>query len=121
MEAVAEAKQLVPDISGEEAAKLLNNDDVLFVDVRDGDEVAKTGKVAGALNVSRGMLEFRADEATPFHNKAFSKDKTIILYCASGGRSALAGKSLLDLGYEKVRNLGGFSGWADKDLPTDAA
>lgn len=119
LEAVAQAKKLVPDISAEEAAKLLNNDDVLFVDVRDSDEVAKSGKVAGALNVSRGMLEFRADESTPFHNEAFSKDKTIILYCASGGRSALAGKALLDLGYEKVRNLGGFKDWADKGLPKD--
>ena len=120
LEAVAEAKTLVPDISADEAATLLDKDDVLFVDVRDGDEVAKSGKIAGALNVSRGMIEFRADDSTPFHNDAFSKDKTIILYCASGGRSALAGKALLDLGYKTVRNLGGFKDWADNGLPTDA-
>ncbi len=63
--------------------------------------------------MSRGMLEFRADETTPYHNEAFSKDKTIILYCASGGRSALSGKALLDLGYKDVRNLGGFPAWAE--------
>ncbi len=121
LEAVAEAKKLVPDISAEEAATMMNRDDVLFVDVRDGDEVAQSGKVAGALNVSRGMLEFRADDSLPSHNKAFAKDKTIILYCGTGGRSALGGKALLDLGYDKVRNLGGFSAWADKGLPTEAA
>lgn len=120
LEAVAEAQKLVPSISGEEASKMLNQDDVLFVDVRDSDEVAQSGKVAGALNVSRGMLEFRADENLPSHNKAFSKDKTIILYCGTGGRSALGGKALLDLGYKNVRNLGGFKDWADQGLPTEA-
>ncbi len=119
MDQVQAAKAVVPDISVDEAAALLGAGDVLFVDVRDGDEVAKTGKVAGALNVSRGMLEFRADETSPFYNDAFSKDMTVILYCASGGRSALSGKALLDLGYTDVRNLGGFKDWAEAGKPTD--
>ena len=119
MDQVQAAKAVVPDISVDEAAALLGAGDVLFVDVRDGDEVAKTGKVAGALNVSRGMLEFRADETSPFYNAAFSKDMTVILYCASGGRSALSGKALLDLGYTDVRNLGGFKDWAEAGKPTD--
>jgi hypothetical protein len=59
----------------------------LVVDVRDAPEVKKTGKVTGAVNVSRGMLEFRADPETPYHDKSFAKDKTIIVYCASGRRS----------------------------------
>ena len=117
----AEAKSNVPAISPQDADKLRGSNDVLFVDVRDADEVAKTGKIAGALNVSRGMLEFRADDATPFHHKAFDRSKTIILYCASGGRSALCGQALLDLGYEKVFNLGGFEAWRDDDLPIDDA
>ena len=119
MDQVQAAKAVVPDISVDEAAALLGAGDVLFVDVRDGDEVAKTGKVAGALNVSRGMLEFRADETSPFYIDAFSKDMTVILYCASGGRSALSGKALLDLGYTDVRNLGGFKDWAEAGKPTD--
>ena len=119
MDQVQAAQAVVPDISVDEAAALLGAGDVLFVDVRDGDEVAKTGKVAGALNVSRGMLEFRADETSPFYNDAFSKDMTVILYCASGGRSALSGKALLDLGYTDVRNLGGFKDWAEAGKPTD--
>ena len=121
IEKLAAARQALPAMSPEEAAKLLGRQDGLFVDVRDGDEVAKSGKVAGALNVSRGMLEFRADPASPAFNDAFAKDKTIVLYCASGGRSALAGQTLRDLGYDKVRNLGGFKDWADKGLPTEKA
>jgi len=85
----------------------------LVVDVRDAGEVAASGKAAGAVNVSRGMLEFRADPDSPYHDKNFSKDKAVILYCASGGRSALAGKTLRDLGYDKVYNVGGFKDWAE--------
>ena len=91
----------------------MGREDVLIVDVRDDGEVASTGKVQGALHVSRGMLEFRADETTPYHNEAFSKDKTIILYCASGGRAALGGKALLDLGYKDVSTMGGFPAWIE--------
>ena len=113
MDFVAEAKSVVPEISPDEVKALAEKGAVLIVDVRDDGEVAETGKVPGALHVSRGMLEFRADETTPYHNEAFSKDKTIILYCASGGRSALAGKALLELGYSDVRNLGGFPAWVE--------
>jgi len=83
------------------------------VDVRDAPEVEKSGKVAGAVNVSRGMLEFRADPESPYHDKNFVKDKTVILYCASGGRSALSGKVLKDMGYGAVYNLGAFKDWAE--------
>jgi rhodanese-related sulfurtransferase len=86
---------------------------VLVVDVRDAAEVEKSGKVAGAVNVPRGLLEFRADPAAPTHDKNFDKDKTVIVYCASGGRSALGGKTLKDMGYEKVYNLGAFKDWAE--------
>ncbi len=113
MEQVAEAKAVVLDINPDEVTTIMGRDDVLIVDVRDDAEVASTGKVRGALHVSRGMLEFRADETTPYHNEAFSKDKTIVLYCASGGRSALCGKALLDLGYQDVKNLGGFPAWVE--------
>ena len=120
MEKVAAAKARVPQVSPEEAAEL-QKQDALIVDVRDSEEVAKSGKVPGAVNVSRGMLEFRADETTPYHNPEFRKDRTIVLYCASGGRSALAGQSLLEMGYSDVRNLGGFKDWAEKGLPTESA
>ncbi len=113
MDVVAEAKAIVPSISPEELKGILGQDGVLIVDVRDAPELTDTGKVQGARNVSRGMLEFRADEATPYHIKAFAKDKTIVLYCASGGRAALAGKALMELGYQDVRNLGAFRDWVE--------
>src|SRR5215475_1338911 len=85
----------------------------LVVDVRDAPEVQASGKVAGAVHVSRGMLDFRADPELPSHDKNFAKDKNVIVYCASGGRSALSGKVLKDMGYANVFNLGGFKSWAD--------
>src|SRR3546814_1686210 len=107
MDKVAEAKRAVPAISLEEAAGLLGRKDVLFVDVRDAEETAQTGTIQGAVKVSRGMLEFRADDTTLYHNPAFPRDKQVILYCASGGRSALAGKALHDMGSGADRNMGG--------------
>ena len=122
-EMMAAANAAVPRISVEEAKDLIESGSALVVDVRDAPEVEASGKVAGAVHVSRGMLEFRADPESPFHHEAFSKDRTVVLYCASGGRSALAGKALQDLGYTDVRNLGGFQDWAEAggaiDKPID--
>lgn len=106
------ANAAVPKITSEQAAEMIRNGNTLVVDVRDAPEVANSGKIAGAVHVSRGMLEFRADPESPYHDKAFDKTKNVILYCASGGRSALAGKALKDMGYEKVYNVGGFKDWS---------
>jgi rhodanese-related sulfurtransferase len=116
---MAAANAAVPKITPDEARALMAQGNALVIDVRDAPEVEKTGKVAGALHVSRGMLEFRADPASPYHDKTFSKDKTVIVYCASGGRSALAGKTLKDLGFSDVRNLGAFKDWADSGGAVD--
>ena len=107
------ANAAVPRITPAQAKDMIAKGNTLVVDVRDGGEVAQSGKVAGAVHVSRGMLEFRADPDLPSHDKNFAKDKTVIVYCASGGRSALSGKTLKDLGYAKVFNLGAFKDWAD--------
>jgi len=107
------ANAAVAKITPAEAKEMISKGNVLVLDVRDAPEVEKSGKVHGALNVSRGMLEFRADPDSPYHDKAFAKDKPVILYCASGGRSALAGKLLKDMGYSQVYNVGGFKDWVD--------
>jgi rhodanese-related sulfurtransferase len=107
------ANSSVPKISPQDAAALIQRGQVLVVDVRDGLEIQSTGKVQGAKHVARGMLEFRADPESPYYDKEFSRDKTVIVYCASGGRSALAGKTLQDMGYKDVRNLGGFKDWVE--------
>ena len=94
--------------------------DVLIVDVRDAAELQQGGKIKGAVHVSRGMLEFRADPESPYHNPAFQRDKRVVVYCASGGRSALSGKTLLDLGYKTVFNGGGFKELAEGGVPTES-
>ena len=113
------ANAAVPKITPAQAKEMIAKGNTLVVDVRDGTEVAATGKVAGAVHVQRGLLEFKADPESPSLDKSFAKDKTIIVYCASGGRSALSGKTLKDLGYETVYNLGGFKDWADSGGPID--
>ena len=106
------ANAAVPKISTAEAQEMIAKG-ALLLDVRDGTEVAATGKAAGALHISRGLLEFKADLSMPTADKNFALDKPIILHCASGGRSALAGKLLKDMGYEKVYHLGGFKDWVE--------
>ena len=110
---VETANAVVPKITPQQAQEMIAKGNALIVDIRDGTEVAQTGKVKGAVHVSRGMLEFRADPDSPYHDKNFARDKNVILYCASGGRAALAGKLLKDMGYDHVYNIGGFKDWAD--------
>jgi len=112
-EMVAEANAAIETIGIEEAKMLVGSDDVVFVDVRENGEVAK-GKIPGAVHVSRGLLEFITDPNSPMHNPDLSSGKHMVVYCASGGRSALAGKTLKDMGVERVTNmLGGFNAWRE--------
>jgi rhodanese-related sulfurtransferase len=120
-ELLTEANAAVPRLSPDEAAEKMKSGDVLVVDVRDPTEVQQTGRLKGAVNVSRGMLEFRADPESQYHNPAFQKDKVILLHCASGGRSALAGKTLQDMGYTAVFNIGGFKDLAEAGIDTEPA
>jgi len=113
------ANAVVPRITASQAREVMAKGNTLVVDVRDAPEVAQAGKVAGAINVSRGMLEFRADPESPYHDKNFAKDKTVIVYCASGGRSSLAGKVLKEMGYSRVYNLGAFKEWVEAGGPVD--
>lgn len=117
-ELLAAANECVPKISPEEAKRLVQEEDALLVDVRDAPELDSSGCLAGALNVSRGMLEFRADGSSPYHNPEFRSERPVILYCASGGRACLSGKALQDLGYTRVYNLGGFKEAAEAGFPT---
>jgi rhodanese-related sulfurtransferase len=116
---VEAANAAVPRVSPTDAREMIARGNTLVVDVRDAPEVERSGKVAGAVHVSRGMLEFRADPESPYHDKNFAKDKTVIVYCASGGRSALSGKVLKDMGYERVYNLGAFKDWAESGGAVD--
>ena len=120
-EMLAEANAAVPRLSPADTRTKMVAANVLVLDVRDPPEVQSSGKLKGAVNVSRGMLEFRADPESPYYNPAFQKDKTVLVYCASGGRSALVGKILKDFGYGTVYNIGGFKELADAGSETEPA
>lgn len=108
---LAAAHAAVPKIGAAEAAHLVATAGVVIVDIRDGTEVAASGKAKGALTIPRGSLESRCCPTSSTHVPEMRQDRTVILYCAGGNRAALAGKTLLDLGYTDVRNLGGFRDW----------
>jgi rhodanese-related sulfurtransferase len=111
-EMVAEANANVPRINQKDAAAMLEKGAVLL-DVREPPEVAQSGKAEGAVTIPRGLLEFRADPSSGMHDPALDPEKPVILYCAAGGRAALAGNMLKELGYKEVYNLGGFKDWAE--------
>ncbi len=93
----------------------------VFVDVRDSAAIAQTGTIAGALRIPRGMIEFAADPAVEsLHNPALQKDAPIYLLCAAGGQAALAGKTLKDMGFTDVTNIGGFAAWKEAGGPTES-
>ncbi len=111
-EMIEAANAVVPRITPERARELMEAG-ALIVDVRDAPEVEKNGKVEGAAHVSRGMLEFRADPESVYHDKSFDRAKPVIVYCASGGRAALSGRTLKEMGYTQVYNLGAYKDWIE--------
>ena len=115
MLAAAQAK--VPQIDIVEARARYGR--ALFVDVRDRHEVA-AGHVPGALHVPRGHLEFMADPTSPGHPSQLAADAELVVYCAAGGRSALAAATLQEMGYANVSNLvGGYAAWVTAGGPTE--
>ena len=108
---MSEANAVVPRISAEDGIKIHDGGSAVFIDVRDSAAIAKTGTIAGALRIPRGFIEFAADDATDFHNPALQKDSEIVIVCAAGGMAALTGKTLTDMGYSNVKNVGGISDW----------
>ena len=113
------ANAAVPRIGADEARRLVAEDGALLVDLRDSAEIARTGKLKGAATVSRGMLEFRADPESKYHDPAFDPARPVVLYCGSGGRAALAGQTLGEMGYRSVYNLGGFQQAAEAGMETE--
>ena len=109
---VAEAEQLVEALSAAEVDARRHNAGVLLVDLRDVREVKREGKIPDALHVPRGMLEFWIDPESPYYRKEFDDAEALILYCNKGWRSALAAKSLLEMGVADVAHLaGGLENW----------
>ncbi len=117
-EMVAAAKAGIDNLTTEQVAAELAGNNVVLVDLREPTETAK-GVIPGAVQAPRGMLEFHADPTSPYHLDELDPGRRTILYCASGGRSALAVRTLQALGYTDVAHLeGGFNTWVDEDRPT---
>ena len=120
MALVAEADAQVDRLEVADALALHGGEDVVFVDLRDIRELAKTGRIAGARHVPRGMLEFWIDPESPYHKPFFAEDKTFVFYCAGAWRSALAAKTADDMGLAPVAHLaGGIQAWIDAGGPID--
>lgn len=111
---VAEAKERIENLTPEEAADEIEAGTPI-VDVREEDETRRDGRIPGAVFAPRGMLEFWADPTSPYHREEFHPERRIVLYCASGGRSALAADTLRRMGYKDVAHLdGGLKAWKEK-------
>ena len=115
-----DANAVVPKLSVEDGIAKHAGGRALFIDVRDGKDIDASGTIQGALRIPRGMMEFRATDGHPMHNPALTKDADIVLVCGAGGQAALAGKTLKDMGYQNVENVGGFAAWKDAGGPTEA-
>ena len=117
---ISEANAEVKTVPTEDAVNLVGKDSVVFIDIREPEELARDGKIPGAEHAPRGMLEFYADPDSPYHKPFFASGKQILLYCASAGRSALAAKTLKDMGLDNVGHVqGGFKAWTAANGPVE--
>jgi len=111
-ELLAQANADIDVISVHDLAYIVDAEDVVIVDVRDSSEREIDGAIPGSVFASRGMLEFHADPESPAYLTALDPEKRLILYCGTGGRSALAAKTLIDMGFPEVSSLaGGYAAW----------
>jgi rhodanese-related sulfurtransferase len=119
---VAEARTRISNLTVEQVASQIKTGNVVLVDVREPDELAEQGAIAGAVHAPRGMLEFYGDPTSPYHRSELDPSARTIVYCASGNRSALASDLLEQLGYANVASLdGGLKAWKGAGRPVVAA
>jgi rhodanese-related sulfurtransferase len=115
---VDEAMAAITTYSVEDAVALHGRDDVQFVDLRDVRELEREGIIPGAFHAPRGMLEFWVDPDSPYHKPMFAENKQYVLFCAMGWRSALAAKTMQDMGVERVAHIeGGYTAWKERGAP----
>ena len=114
-EMIRKAKKNLDELSVNDVENILNSNNANIIDLRDTSELIENGIIPGSYHASRGHLEFFADPKCEFYKDFFNKEKDIILYCHSGARSALASKTLKDMGYNKISHMkGGFKEWMKK-------
>jgi rhodanese-related sulfurtransferase len=118
---VADAKTRVENLSPDAVSAEIEACAAVLVDLREPEEIRQSGLVPGAIHAPRGMLEFYADPTSPYHRSEFDPERRTILYCASGGRSALAAETLRGLGYNNVAHLdGGIKAWQAAGMPIES-
>ena len=119
---MAEAEATISTLDVAEAAALVGNDNVVFVDLRDPRELEREGRLPGAFHCPRGMLEFWIDPESPYAKPVFQEDKQFVFFCAGGWRSALAAKTAQDMGLKPVAHIaGGFGAWKKAGAPVEPA
>ncbi|MGL5362633.1 MAG: rhodanese-like domain-containing protein [Bosea sp. (in: a-proteobacteria)] len=119
---MSEAESQIETLSVADAASMLGQPDVTFIDLRDPRELEREGKMPGAFHCPRGMLEFWIDPESPYAKPVFQEDKRFVFFCAGGWRSALAAKAAQDMGLKPVAHIaGGFGAWKAAGSPVDAA
>ena len=116
---VAEAKSKINEIDAKDAIKFFNDENVIFIDIRDIRERQKLGFIPGSFHAPRGMLEFWIDPESPYFKDIFNTNKKYIFHCAAGWRSALAVSTLNDMGFEASHITDGFSGWVNEKGPIE--
>ncbi len=117
---LSEAEIVCPRINPSQGIERHQSGNSVFIDVRDSSEIMSTGTIKGALRIPRGFIEFAADDETDFHHKMLNKQSDIVLVCGAGGMAALSGKTLVDMGYESVSNVGGIGEWIAAGGPTES-
>ena len=108
-----EANDSVKRLSYDESVDLISNTQTVIIDVREESEVYNLGLIKNAVHIPRGLIEFKLSPNSPNNPVLIDDNTNILVYCAGGYRSALAAKSLLDLGFKNVYNLGGFQEWVE--------
>jgi len=117
---LAAAESEIETLSPAEAGRLIGNDSVQFVDIRDVRELQREGKVPEAFHATRGMLEFWIDPDSPYYKEVFGTGKKFVFYCQSGWRSALATQTVQRMGLANVCHIGGgFRAWKETGNPVE--
>ena len=119
---VAKAKSETNSVTPQQAFDQARTGTAILIDIRDIRELQREGQINGAFHAPRGMLEFWADPQSPYHKDVFAKSDNLILFCASSWRSALAAKTLQDMGMNNIFDMdGGFNAWKSAGLPIETA
>ena len=108
-----EANKQIKRLSFDESLEMIKNKNTIIVDVREESEVISLGVIKNAIHIPRGLIEFQLSPHSPNNPNSIDQNTNLLIYCAGGYRSALAAKTLSDIGFKNVYNIGGYQDWID--------